>query len=224
MRMPLVCVFALGLSIRPADAAGEAQRCADRARDGEIVDCLAALAADPHDLVARRHLAFAYLARNDPDRCFAVHREIVVLAPDDASAWLDYAVAAATFWDYATAVEPIRTALRLAPDDRIALRVAAIVFRMAGLPHDALAAMHHGAELGDDLQMAALAYAYRHGFGTAPEIGASAFWLTRAAARGHVGAMEDLAELYRHGADGIPADPMAAAAWAERARRAAAGD
>ncbi len=222
--MAFACVFALLLLARPAGADGEARRCAEGARDGDVAACLAAVAADPADLAARRNLAFAYLARNDHDACLAVHREIVALVPDDAQAWFDYAAAAATFWDYGTAVGPIRMALRLAPDERLALRVAAIVFRMTGLHRDALAAMSRGAELGDDLLMAALADAYRRGLGTAPDNGANLMWLTRAAAHGHVGAMEQLAALYRDGADGIPADPGAAAVWADRARRAAAGD
>jgi hypothetical protein len=141
----------------------------------------------------------------------------VALTPDDAEAWFGYAAAAATFWDYHAAVAPIRRALQLAPDHRLALRVAVLVFRAAGEARDALAALAHGAELGDDVMMADLADAYARGIGTAADAPAARLWLTRAAARGHVGAMEQLAALYRSGAPGIPADAAAATSWSERA-------
>jgi TPR repeat protein len=207
-----------------AHAESDAGLCARTARDGNIAACAAAVAADPADLDSRRNLAFAYLAVNDRDACLAVHRAIVALTPDDAEAWFGYAAAAATFWDYHAAVAPIRRALQLAPDHRLALRVAVLVFRAAGEARDALAALAHGAELGDDVMMADLADAYARGIGTAADAPAARLWLTRAAARGHVGAMEQLAALYRSGAPGIPADAAAATSWSERARLTAAGE
>ncbi len=224
MRLAFATMLVALLAVRTAGAQDLAQRCAEVARDGDVAACRAAVAANPADIGARRNLAFAYLALNDHDACLAVHRDIVAIAPDDPEAWFGYAAAAATFWDYASAVEPIRVALRLAPDDLMSLRVAAIVFRMAGLPRDALAAMSRGAELGDDLQMAAVAEAYRRGLGTTADPLAGRIWLERAAASGHVGAMQQLAALYRDGADGLPADRAAAEAWSARARRALDGD
>jgi TPR repeat protein len=208
----------------PAQAESEAALCARTARDGNVAACAAAAAADPTDRAVLRDLAFAYLAVNDQDACLDVHRAIVALAPDDAEAWFDYAAAAATFWDYRAAVEPIRMALRLAPDHRLALRVAVLVFRATGEPRDALAALAHGAELGDDVMMAGLADAYARGIGTAADAPAARLWLTRAAALGHVGAMEQLAALYRSGAPGVAADAAASRSWAERARLTAAGE
>jgi TPR repeat protein len=220
----LVMLAILATLAAPARAEGPAALCVRTARDGNVAACAAAAAADPTDQVVLRDLAFAYLAVNDQDACLRVHRAIVALAPDDAEAWFDYAAAAATFWDYRAAVEPIRRALLLAPDHRLALRVAVLVFRAAGEPREALAALAHGAELGDDVMMAGLADAYARGVGTAADAVAARLWLTRAAALGHVGAMEQLAALYRDGAPGVPADPAAARSWAERARLAAAGE
>jgi TPR repeat protein len=212
------------LALVAAHAESDAAQCARTVRDGNVASCAAAVAADPADLEARRNLAFAYLAVNDQEACLAVHRALVALAPDDAEAWFGYAAAAATFWDYRAATGPIREALRLAPDHRLALRVAVLVFRASGEPRDALAAMAHGAGLGDDVMMAGLAEAYAQGIGTAADPPAARLWLTRAAALGHVGAMEQLAALYRRGAPGVPADAAAASSWAERARLTAAGD
>jgi TPR repeat protein len=220
----IAALLAVATLIGAARAESDASLCARTARDGNIAACAAAAAADPADLEVLRNLAFAYLAVNDRDACLAIHRAIVALAPDDAEAWFGYAAAAATFWDYRVAVAPIRRALQLAPDHRLALRVAVLVFRASGEARDALAALAHGAELGDDVMMADLAEAYARGLGTAADAPAARLWLTRAAARGHVGAMEQLAALYRSGAPGIPADAAAATSWSERARLTAAGD
>jgi TPR repeat protein len=218
---PLVgALLAAAGPVAAAEVENDAALCARTARDGNVAACAAAVAADPAGLDVLRNLAFAYLAVDDQEACLAVHRAIVALAPDDAEAWFGYAAAAATFWDYRAAVEPIRRALLLAPDHRLALRVAVLVFRASGETRDALAALAHGAELGDDVMMAGLAEAYAQGIGTAADPAAARLWLARAAALGHVGAMEQLAALYRRGAPGVPADPAAASSWAERARLA----
>lgn len=190
----------------PAWAQTDADTCAARALDGDFVTCERAVAARPTDVTLRRHLAFAYLAVNDRENCLRVHQATVALAPNDAAVWLDYAVAAATFWDYRAAVAPIREALRLAPDSLEANRVAALVFNAVGDAPAAVAAMRRGAERGDAVQMFALALALESGRGVARDDDAARQWLTRAAEAGHVGAMDRLGE----------SDP----AWAERARRA----
>lgn len=198
--------YVLAQLVTPSLAQDDSEACVARSRDGDFAVCERAVAIRPGNLELRRHLAFAYLAVNDKDACVRVHQATVALAPSDPAVWLDYAIAMATFWDYRGAVPPIREALRLAPDDREANRIAALIFAAIGDTAAAFDANRRGAELGDIVQMFALADAYARGLGTARDPDAARHWLVRAAEAGHVGAMDRLGE----------SDPE----WAERARRA----
>jgi tetratricopeptide (TPR) repeat protein len=184
----------------------------------------AAVAADRHDLVSRKYLAFAFLSVNDAGNCFRVHDEIAALAPDDPDSHFGYAAALATFGRYTDAAGFVRTALRLNPDDLPTLRLAALVFELSGHDHEAFAAFSRGAELGDRLLMFDLAMRYASGRGTDADPPVSLRWLERAAEGGHVMAMEMIRDIYRDGHGGIAPDAARAAFWAERARAAAASD
>ncbi len=196
----------------------DAALCARTAAEGNFRACTRAVRADRDDLESRRNLALAYLAINDLENTDRVHREIIALTPDDPRAYYDFAAALTTFFEFKHAVEPMRAALRLAPDDRDIIRLAAMVFEQAKEYRDAFAVMKHGAELGEMLLMFDVAVYYQRGLGTLNDPQAAREWFERAAEAGHVGAMEVMAAYYRDGRDGTPRDGARARYWAERAR------
>lgn len=191
--------------------------CARTAKDGNVEACREAVAADGRDLISRRNLALAYLSKEDEERCFSTHAEIVALAPDEAESHFGYAAALAAFDHYETAVPFIRTALRLAPSDLAIVQLAALLFEMTGDTEEAFGAFRRGAELGDARLMFDLAMTYARGVGTPPDPRESFAWLERAAEAGHVTAMLRLADMYRSG-NGAAPDAARATFWAERAR------
>ena len=211
-----------GQPIDPPSAAAQpgesdAALCARTAREGNFKACTRAVTDDPDDLDSRRNLAAAYLAVNDLENTDRVHREIVALTPDDSRAYYDYAAALSTFFEFKLAMEPIRVALRLAPDDLPTLRLAAIIFEQAKAYRDAFAAAHAGAEHGEVLLMFDTAVYYQRGLGTPADPAAARLWFERAADGGHVAAMEILAKIYREGRDGAPVDAAKAKYWEMRA-------
>lgn len=220
MRTPLQLLLAsFVLSASAAPAQTSAELCARTARSGNIDACQAALAADRRDLASRRHLAHAYLARNDYENMARVHGEIVALAPDDHRTHYDFAAALAAFWRIEEAIEPLAIALRLKPDDGPTLRLAAILYDANRRFEDSFVVIKRAAEAGDRLQMFELAARYRDGQGTSADPAASLHWLTRAAESGHVTAMVRLRDLYATGGTGLTADAAKAAYWDERQRR-----
>lgn len=215
----LSVALAVAIGVAPAQAESAAERCALTAKDGNVAACEQALIEDEGDLASRRHLAFAYLARNDAENAYRIHDEILGRAPDDGRAHFDYAVALATFRDYQQAAEPTRAAVRLNPDDRLTLLLASIVFVEIRRFDEAFAVVHRGAELGDSLQMFELAHYYRLGLGVAADADAARAWYERAAQAGHIGAMTMLVDVYSEGRLGAAPDPTRAEGWAARARR-----
>ncbi|HSE77019.1 MAG TPA: hypothetical protein VLG66_03375 [Alphaproteobacteria bacterium] len=200
---------------RPGES--DAALCARTAREGNFKACTRAVTDNPDDLDSRRNLAAAYLAVNDLENTDRVHREIIALIPDDPHAYYDYAAALSTFFEYKLAMEPIRAALRLAPDDLPTLRLAAIIFEQAKSYRDAFAAAHAGAEHGEVLLMFDTAVYYQRGLGTPVDPTAARLWFERAANAGHVAAMEILGKIYREGRDGAPVDAARAEYWEKRA-------
>lgn len=207
------------LTAPPAQAETAAELCARTARLGNIEACTAAVAANRHDLASRRHLALAYLSRNDYENTARVHGEIVALAPDEHTTHFDFAAALATFWRYEEALEPLAVALRLDPDHGPTLRLAAILYEANRRHDDAFAVIRRGAEGGDRLLMFALSAKYRRGLGTPVDPEAAFHWLNRAAEHGHITAMRMLRDILREGREGIPPDDAKAAYWDERQRR-----
>lgn len=209
------CLFAATAAL----AETPAELCARTAHQGNVEACRAALAADREDLRSRRHLALAYLSRNDYENAIRIHGEIVALAPGDHATHYDFAAALAAFWQFEEALEPLAVALRLKPDDGPTLRLAAILYDASRRHGDAFTVIRRSAEQGDRLQMFELSARYRDGLGTAADPAASFHWLTRAAEHGHVTAMLRLRDIYRTGGDGIARDTAKAAYWDERQRR-----
>ena len=199
-------------------ASDDARTCAQGAREGDIKSCVRAVARDPGDIESRRNLALAYLSVNSYEECDRTHSEIIALAPDDPRAYFDHAAALATFFEFKRAAEPIRIALRLAPDDLAIVRLAATIFEKAREYREAFAVMLIGAEHGEMLLMFDVAVYYQRGLGTPADPDAARNWFERAATAGHVGAMETLARIYAEGRDGTPRDPARAQFWSERAK------
>lgn len=215
----LSAALALAFSDTPVWAETAVERCAKTAKDGEVAPCQQALLENAGDLAIRRHLALAYLASNDALSAYRIYDEIRQQLPDDAKAQFDYAAALATFHDFELAAEPIRAAMRLAPDNLTTLQLAAIIFGQVRHYDEAFAAVRRAAELGETVQMFALARYYEQGIGVTPDPRAARGWYERAAAAGHIGAMMALADLYAEGRLGVTPDLDRAEAWAMRARR-----
>lgn len=218
-RFRLSAPLALAIAAAPALAETAAERCAKTAKDGEVAACQQALLEKAGDLEIRRHLAQAYLASNDALSAYRIYDEIRQQRPDDAKAQFDYAAALATFHDFELAAEPIRAAMRLAPDNLTTLQLAAIIFGQVRRYDEAFAAVGRAAELGDTVQMFALARYYEQGIGVTSDPKAARDWYERAAAAGHIGAMMALADVYAEGRLGVRPDLDRAEAWATRARR-----
>lgn len=218
------CVLAAWLAALPAPAETFADLCARTAKDGNVAACEAALAANRQDLDSRRHLARAYLARNDYENTVRVHGEIVALAPHDPASHFDFAAALAAFWRIEEAVEPLAVALRLRPDHGPTLRLAAILYDANRRDADAFAVIRRASELGDPLQMFELSARYRDGRGTPADADAALHWLNRAAEHGHVTAMLRLRDIYRTGSGTVAADSAKAAYWDDRQRREGAAE
>lgn len=208
----------------PGPGPGSAARqCAAQVRQGDTAICEQAIREDPADLAARRNLALAWLMQNDGEHCFEAYRAVIALAPDDPVSHYDYAVALATFRRYEEAVAPVREAIRLKPDYRDAHIVASLSYQYLRRHDEALTALTRSAELGYQLAMYDLAVAHERGLGTPRDDAAARHWLERAAATGHVAALERLTDIYLTGGLGVSADAMAAEAWAEKAWRARQG-
>jgi len=219
-RAVLLGALALAAGLVPARAETARERCAAGYRDGDAASCAEALDREPDDVGLRRnyarslYVAGAYLA------ALMEYREVVSRAPGEARSHLDLAGAYGSLRQYHDAIDPIEEAMRLAPDDLIVLRTAAIIYREVDRDADAHAAELHSAELGDMLAMYELSQNYKYGIGTTVDGGESVRWLKRAAEAGHIFAMKQLAEVYLEGLLGQEVDEARALEWAARAHQA----
>jgi TPR repeat protein len=221
-RLPLAGVLLLAAAHASAGDDGAAAQCLRGANDGNIGACERAVAADPDNAVLRRKLALSMIVAGAAERSIAVYREAIRRAPDDAESYYDLAAALGTLNRFPEAVAPIERALALRLDEPRYDRLADIIYGRVGAHDKLFRVTLRQAERGDRISMYEIALLYAEGIGVKADDGAALDWMKRAAERDHVGAMDRLAEVYREGKLGQPADPAQAEMWAAKARAARA--
>ncbi len=224
-RIPAMTAFlfagaALAAVSCPALAADLRSLCAASARDGDTVICERAVGQFPDDVEARWNFARALYVAGRYERAVDEYTAATQIASQDARSHLELAGALASLKRYSEAVEPIQTAIRLAPDNLMVYRVGAIIYRQMGWPELALDANIKAANLGDHLAVYELSQMYSLGIGVDRDPDEAIKWLTRAAESGHVAAMDQMVQVYLEGELNQPVDHGKAEYWAHQARQA----
>lgn len=193
-------------------------RCRANAGVDAIANCQRASDAEPQDRSLQRALGAAQVRWGDPDAALAVFRSLAESAPQNADAQYDYAAMAGftARWDEARRAVDVAVALR--GTHLPTLRLAVLVNEAVGDRTKSFGFASRGADLGDPVALYDVAVAYREGRGTATDPARCVQFLERAAAAGHVGAMQDLSEVFLEGLLGQRADSRRAEEWAAAAR------
>jgi TPR repeat protein len=216
--LPAALLLALPTAVRAEDDA--AAQCVREANDGNIAACERATAEHPQDSALRRKLALSMIVAGAAERAIDVYREAMRLAPDDAEAHYDLAVALGTLNRFPEAVAPIERALALQPDEPRYERLADIVYGRVGAHDKLFRVTLREAEQGDRIAMYEVALLYAEGTGVKADDAQALGWMKRAAERAHVAAMDRLVEVYLEGKLGQRIDPAEAERWARKAREA----
>ena len=177
-------------------------------------------ASSPEDIATMRLLALELLRVEDYQGSIDLYRAVARETPDDPRSHYELAGTLAFLRLYEDAVEPIETAIRLAPDDVHAQDMAALIFWSLRRYDEAFAATLRSAELGESTAMFSLVDMYEQGIGVPADQDRAVYWAEQAADHGHLGAMATMEQAYRTGRFGRRIDPMVADAWAQRLRDA----
>ncbi|MBM3569576.1 MAG: sel1 repeat family protein [Alphaproteobacteria bacterium] len=207
-----------------AGAESAAGICEESAERGAVPACLMAHRADPEDIVIHRLLARALFSVRLDEDAIATYAAIAAKHPGDARPHFDHAAALTALGRHGQARPPIERALELAPADRGALEIAAIVLRALQDWPALVPVTARLAGLDDARAMFELAELLGEGKGAARDVRAALDWLARASARGHVAAMDRLAEIHANGELGQRRDAAKGRAWARRAQKARDGE
>jgi TPR repeat protein len=156
----------------------------------------------------------------DYERSIDVYREIARQTPDDPKSYYDLAGTLSFLRLFQEAVEPIKTAVRLDPENVRTQDMAAMIFLNLKRYEEAFAATLKSAELGESTAMYTLVNMYEKGLGVTADQDRAVYWAERAADQGHLGAMAIMEEAYRTGRLGRPIEPRLADEWTKRRRDA----
>ena len=204
----------------PAAADSAAERCAKGTVLADVAACEQALADDPDDIQSRRNLAISLTQAARYEESIAAFRDVVSRRPDDWKAHFDLANGLGYIRRYAEAVEPIEAAIRLGPREVTVYQAATVIYSRLRRYEDAMAITKRAADLGDAVSMYDMYRFLRYGFGTIAD-GPKAFkWLSLAAEKGHITAMDEMAEVYAMGLLGQAVDSSTAETWQQRRKRA----
>jgi len=213
-------LLAPATSFAAATRTGHATRCHSlKGRDAALA-CLAAIKADPNSKTLRQRLGYAYLEADLFDESIKAFRAVTTRWPNDWQGQFDLANVYGFLQAYPSAVAPIEAALRIEPNNLKSLMLATIIFRNVRRDETVFRLALRAADLGERRAMFLTSYHYEMGVGTKKDLGRARHWLGRAAAAGHVGAMDELTKGYLHGAMGFKPDARKAEIWATRARKA----
>ena len=125
---------------------------------------------------------------------------------------------------YREAESPIERAMALRPRHLKYMRLAAIIFAANRNAPKRFQVVRQAAEMGDQILMFELAFLYADGNGVKVNLAETLKWLTRAAEKGHVLAMDRLADAYLNGKLGAKKDRKLADYWARKAQEARDAD
>ncbi len=218
--MRLTSVALAVLACGPALAQDWAATCAAARGQDKVLACNMALKAAPKDVALRRHLGRALLDVGDGMGGATEFGGIAAELETDAAAWYDYAAALATDYRFTEAAVAIARSLALDPRRFEANKIAVIAFERSGRDGEAHQANLRLAAMGDRIAMNDIAEALVDGRGVAADPPLAVTWFERAAAAGHIGAMDRLARIHREGLYGRKPDPALAERWARRAEEA----
>ena len=196
---------------------------ARRANGGWQV-CRRAVGAFPKDADVRRNYAISLSFGGAYDSAVRQFLAVTRLAPKSHRAHYELAWIYAFKRQYGEAERPIERAMALKPRHLKYMRLAAIVFAANKHVTKRFTVVKEAAEMGDQIMMFELAFLYADGNGVKENLAETLKWLTRAAEKGHVLAMDRLAHAYLNGKLGATKDRKKAAFWAKKAQQARDAD
>lgn len=222
LALPLTTALLLTSQIGSAEAtkASDAARCHSLQGRTAIAACRAAIKAEPQSKALRRRLGFAYLEADLFAESIKAFREVTTRWPNDWQAQFDLASVYGFLQAYPSAVAPIEAAMRLEPNNLQSLMLATIIFRNVRRDDTVFRIALRAAALGERRAMFMTSYHYESGVGTKKDLARARYWMEKAAAAGHVGAMDQMAKGYLSGEMGFVPDAQKAEMWAARARKA----
>ena len=213
-------LVAPAISFAAATKSDDATRCHSLKGKDAAWACLAAIKANPNSKSLRRRLGYAYLEADMFDASIKAFRAVTTRWPNDWQGQFDLASVYGFLQAYPSAVAPIEAALRIEPNNLQSLMLATIIFRNVRRDDTVFRLALRAAGLGERRAMFLTSYHYELGVGTKKDLAKARHWLERAAAAGHVGAMDELTKGYLNGAMGFKPDARKAEFWATRARKA----
>ena len=213
-------LLAPALGFAAAAKSGDAARCDALKARPAVKSCLAAIKLDPNSRTLRRRLGYAYLEADLFSESIGALREVTRRWPNDWQGHFDLASVYGFLQAYPSAVAPIEAAMRIQPDNLPTLMLATIIFRNVRRDETVFRIALRAAGLGERVAMFMTSYHYERGVGTKQDLPQARYWLEKAAAAGHVTAMDQMTKGYLHGEMGFKPDERKAEIWAARARKA----
>jgi len=200
--------------------ASNASQCHSLKAKPAIAACLAAIKADPGSKALRRRLGFAYLEADLFTESISALRVVTQRWPNEWQGHFDLASVYGFLQAYPSAVAPIEAAIQIEPDNLQSLMLATIIFRNVRRDERVFRIALKAARLGERDAMFMTSYHYESGVGTKNDLVQARYWVEKAAAAGHVAAMDQMTKAYLHGEMGFKPDARKAEVWAARARKA----
>lgn len=206
--------------IAAAAKASEAKLCHSLKAKPAVTACLAAIKADPGSRKLRRRLGFAYLEADMFTDSIGALRVVTQRWPNQWQGHFDLASVYGFLQAYPSAVGPIEAAIRIEPDNLKSLMLATIIFRNVRRDETVFRVALRAARLGERVAMFMTSYHYESGVGTKKDMAQARYWVEKAAAAGHVAAMDQMTKAFLHGEMGFKPSARKAEVWAARARKA----
>lgn len=217
--LPVLAVLT-EFSLAAETVTSHAARCHSLKGPPAVTACLAAIKANSNEIALRRRLGFAYLEADLYSKSIDSLRQITKSRPNDWQAHFDLASVFGFLQAYPSAVAPIERAMQLSPEHLRTLMLATIIYRNVKRDKDVYRVALRAAQLGERIAMFMSSYHYESGVGTNKDLSQARHWMAKAAAAGHVGAMDRLTQGYLNGEMGFKPDSRLAEVWAARARKA----
>ena len=186
--------------------------------------CRQAIGTHPKDAEVRRNYAISLSFGGLYDSAVRQYEEATRLAPNSHRGHYELAWIFAFKRQYKQAEAPIERAMALKPKHLKYMRLAAIIFAANKHQKKRFAVVKEAAGMGDQIMMFELAFLYADGTGVKEDMSQTLIWLTKAAKKGHVLAMDRLATAYLNGKLGAKKDRKKADFWARKAHEARNAD
>ena len=219
MRTLAAATFLLLLGA-PAAAQDWAARCRAEAPRGITAGCEKALERDPRNPELHALLGEAYFAVSFYGEGLQSLREAIEASNGAPEYRYRFAAYASLINEYVQATDELELVVAQRPKDVKSWSLMADCYRYMKNDAKALRASQAAADLGDAAEAYALADRFATGKGVTRDPKAELRWLEASARSGYVAAMQDLAQLYRDGRPGIPADPAKVRYWDDAIRAA----